>query len=110
MTIYTTIDVNNQVFILRDLCVEDYFKNYFDLLGQLSKIDKEQINLDDFSNLVNTLEERNKIFIIENKNNQQIVACATVIIEHKIIHNMGKVCHVEDVVVDNSMRGLGIGK
>lgn len=110
MVIYYSLDINSQNLILRDLCINDYYKNYLDLLGQLSKIDKEQIKFEDFLKFVNDLEERNVVFIIENKNTEQIVACATVFIENKIIRNMGKVCHVEDVVVDKSMRGTGLGK
>jgi glucosamine-phosphate N-acetyltransferase len=110
MTIYYSLDLNNETFVLRDLCVDDYSKNYLDLLGQLSKIDKEQVKFQDFLDFINELNERNKVFIIENKDTDKIIACATVFIENKIIHNMGKVCHVEDVVVDNSMRGTGMGK
>lgn len=110
MAIYYSMQINNETLILRDLCFSDYYKNYFDLLGQLSKVDKEQITYEDFLDFVTNIDERNKVFIIENKNTDQIVACATVFIENKIIRNMGKVCHVEDVVVDNSMRGSGLGK
>ena len=39
-----------------------------------------------------------------------IVGCATLIIENKIIHNGSKVGHIEDVVVDINHRNLGIGK
>lgn len=110
MAIYYSMNINNQNLILRDLCASDYYKNYLDLLGQLSKIDKNEIKFEDFLYFINSLEERNVVFIIENKNTEEIVACATVYIENKIIHNMGKVCHVEDVVVDKSMRGTGLGK
>lgn len=110
MTIHNSFFLRNETFILRDLCANDYYNNYLDLLGQLSKIDKDQIHFSEFCNFVNDLQERNKVFIIENKTTEKIVACATILIENKIIHNMGKVCHVEDVVVDNSVRGTGIGK
>ena len=39
-----------------------------------------------------------------------IVGCVTLIIENKIIHSGGRVGHIEDVVVDNKYRKLGIGK
>lgn len=110
MAIYSSMEINNQCLVLRDISLEDYHKNYLDLLGQLSKIDKEQISVQDFFNFINELNERNKVFIIENRTSDKIIACATVIIENKLIRNMGRACHVEDVVVDNSMRGLGMGK
>lgn len=39
-----------------------------------------------------------------------IVGCSTIMIEDKIIHEGGKVGHIEDVVVNNDYRGKGIGK
>ena len=30
--------------------------------------------------------------------------------ETKLIHNFGRVAHIEDVVVDKSMQGYGLGK
>jgi len=110
MTIYHSFVLSDEPFILRDLSANDYYNNYLDLLAQLSKIDKDLIHFSEFSNFINDLEERNKVFIIENKNTKQVVGCATILIEYKIIHNMGKVCHVEDVVIDNCMRGTGMGK
>ena len=44
------------------------------------------------------------------KNSKKIVGSITVLIEEKLIHNFGKVAHIEDVVVDESMRGFGLGK
>jgi ribosomal protein S18 acetylase RimI-like enzyme len=39
-----------------------------------------------------------------------IVGCATLIVEEKLIHNCGKVGHIEDVVVSPTMRGKDLGK
>jgi glucosamine-phosphate N-acetyltransferase len=48
--------------------------------------------------------------IYNNDNNTEIVGCITILIEPKIIHDSGKVAHIEDVVVDEKWRGKGIGK
>ena len=40
----------------------------------------------------------------------QIVACATLVIEHKFIHACGRVGHIEDVVVDARQRGKQLGR
>lgn len=42
--------------------------------------------------------------------NEKIVGCCTLLVENKIIHNGGKVGHIEDVTVDSLYRGKGIGK
>lgn len=41
---------------------------------------------------------------------EKIVACATLLIENKIIHDGGKVGHIEDVTVDQTYRNQGLGK
>jgi glucosamine-phosphate N-acetyltransferase len=40
----------------------------------------------------------------------KIVGTVTLLIETKLIHNMGKVAHIEDVVVDKNYRNNGLGK
>lgn len=39
-----------------------------------------------------------------------IIGTATLLVEPKLIHNMSKVGHIEDVVVDSHYRGKHIGK
>jgi glucosamine-phosphate N-acetyltransferase len=48
------------------------------------------------------------IFVAEKGG--KIVGSATLIIEQKFIHNGGRVGHIEDVVVLESLHGLGIGE
>lgn len=40
----------------------------------------------------------------------KVVACGTLLIEHKFIHDCGKLGHIEDIVVDSEQRGLGLGR
>lgn len=42
--------------------------------------------------------------------NDKIVGSTTALIEPKFIHNGGKVCHIEDVVVDKTLQDKGIGR
>lgn len=51
-----------------------------------------------------------QIFVIENKDTNHIIGTLTILIEQKVIHNMGKVGHIEDVAIDNKYRGRGLGK
>lgn len=93
---------------IRHLEKEDYCKRYIHLLKQLSTIDEDKITKNDFDSFVNNLNDNHQIYVIEKDN--QIVGSITLIIENKIIHNFGKVCHIEDVVVDKNIRGRSLGK
>lgn len=101
---------NNTIFCIEDLSVEHFSSNYLYLLKQLTNIDVEKISKKDFSKFVENLSKSHIIKIIKIKDTSYIVATVTILIENKIIHNFGKVGHIEDVVVEQSMRGLGIGK
>lgn len=51
------------------------------------------------------------VFVMESLHPPRtIVATATIWIEPKMIHNFQSVGHIEDVVVDASMRGQGLGR
>ena len=94
--------------IIRNIQSNDYHLNYFDLLSQLTTVNKEKITFNKFDNFIKTLNDNHfiKVILIDNK----IVASGTLFIEQKIIHGMAKVGHIEDIVVDNNCRGKGLGK
>ena len=60
--------------------------------------------------IVGNIDLNHQIFVIENKDTNHIIGTLTILIEQKVIHNMGKVGHIEDVVIDNKYRGRGLGK
>ena len=93
---------------IRKIEVNDYNKSYFDLLSQLSIVNSNDITFEKFINYVNTLHDKHMIYVIEK--DTCIISTITIIIEDKIIHNMGRVMHIEDVVVDKDYRGDGLGK
>ena len=86
----------------------DFHLHYLDLLSQLSSIDKENISYENFCQYINNHDNYHRIYVVEIDN--KIVGTGTLLIENKIIHNFGKVAHIEDVVVDQNKRNLGIGK
>ena len=102
--------VNNCNLLLRNIRNCDYNKGYLHLLRQLTHIEPDKICQNDFNNFINSLNKNHQILVIENTDTDTIIGTITVLIEKKLIHNMGLVCHIEDVVVNDKFRGFGIGK
>jgi glucosamine-phosphate N-acetyltransferase len=48
------------------------------------------------------------IFVIEL--NSKLIGTGTILYEHKFIHNISKIGHIEDICIDDSHRGKGYGK
>ena len=99
-----------QRFRLRPLELTDIDKGFLSLLFQLTTVGSSSREALDarFAEL-----QRNPdvlIQVAEDVESNQIVATGTVLIEPKFIHSCGKVGHIEDVVVDQSCRGTGLGK
>ena len=104
-------------FQVKGLCFEidylsknDYSIDYFKLLGQLTSIEPENMSRDDFNSFIERLNKNHLIKIVREKESKKIVGSITIFIEEKLIHTFGKVAHIEDVVVDETMRGYGLGK
>ena len=105
-------------YTIRNLHDTDYSTNYLQLLAQDFAINSNTITYTDFADYVSKLHNNHQIFVIENDNNDtninatnsQIIGSSTIFIETKIIHNFGKVAHIEDVIVHNEYRGHGLGK
>ena len=84
----------------------DYYKNYNNLLNQLTSIN--YISYEQFSDQFNQLNDDYNIFVIEEDN--KIIATGTLLIEHKFIHNCSRIGHIEDIIVDKNYRGKGYGR
>ena len=100
----------HNIFEIDHLSKDDYSIEYFKLLGQLSSIQPKNISREDFNRFIERLNERHMIKVIRNRESKTIVGSITIFIEEKLIHNFGKVGHIEDVIVDKSARGYGLGK
>lgn len=94
-------------FVIRKLEKFDYLE-YFDVLMQLSNtlLYNKQLFDTFFDNLPNNIH----IFVVCDNMLNKVIGCGTVIIETKIIHNFGKVGHIEDIVIDKNYRNHGLGK
>jgi glucosamine-phosphate N-acetyltransferase len=50
------------------------------------------------------------IYVLSDDDKNEIIACGTLIIEPKFIHDCSKLAHIEDIVVSQKYRGMGKGK
>lgn len=94
---------------IREVSKDDYDSGHLQLYKQLTLIDPEKISRIDYENMINELNENHKIFVITNAQ-KEIIASGTIFIEKKLIRNICKLGHIEDIVVDNRYRGKGYGK
>ena len=83
---------------------EIYYNQIIQLYNNFSKIILDFKNL---KSLIERLPQNHNIYFYLN--NDKIVGAITLIIEEKIIHNGGKVGHIEDFVVLEEYRNQGIG-
>lgn len=95
-------------FIIRNLEPLDYYKEYFNLLQQLT--DAPMVSFEIFNQFVNSLSPNHQIFVIEDISINKIVSTGTILIENKLIHGLGQVAHIEDIVTDLKYRGQRLGK
>ena len=94
----------------RQLDCNDYNSNYIEILSQLSFVNKKFITQDQWNQFISQLNNNHQIYVLIDPSSNNIIASGTLLIENKIIHNMGKVAHIEDIVADNNFRGKGYGK
>jgi glucosamine-phosphate N-acetyltransferase len=59
--------------------------------------------------LTDILNIHHRLYVIESFEGD-VIGCATLLIERKLIHNCSKVGHIEDVIVAEEYRGVGYGK
>ena len=103
-----TFKVDKFHFNVSNLKKEDFSLDYFNLLGQLTTIDPEKITKNDFDVFIDNLSDIHLVKVIKHEN--LIVGTVTILKELKILHNLKKVGHIEDVVIHEKYRGYGLGK
>ena len=91
---------------IRKLLMTDDFNHYKQLINQMSNT---EFNHDEFIDLIKNLNKNHQIWVMEHEE-KGIIGTGSMIIEQKFLHNMGKVAHIEDIIIDNSCRGEGYGK
>ena len=105
----TYILPENKNYIARYLELNDYNKDYCNLLEQLTIINnitydmfnKQFINID--------TNENHYIIVIEDLQKKKIIGSGTLLIENKFIHDCKNVGHIEDIVINKQYRGNKLG-
>lgn len=92
----------------RLLHVDDYYRGFLQLLEQLTSVDAANISYNDFIIQYNKI--KSFIYVIHDMETDKIVGTGAIFIEHKFIHKLGSVGHIEDVVIDEQYRSKGLGK
>ena len=95
-------------YTIRQVNKSDYLKGHLDLYKHLTHIDPNQITKFDYETFIDNLNNNHSIFVICD--NDKIISTFTLFIEQKLLRNLGRVGHVEDVVVDPSYSNKGLGK
>jgi phosphoacetylglucosamine mutase len=96
-------------FSISHIQMEDMNVQILNLLTQLTYVGVDPIESQNYlKNIYESLDQRHMIFVVKHDN--VIIGCGTLLIEQKIIHELGSVGHIEDIVVDSKYRGYGIGK
>ena len=95
--------------IIREVSEDDYYKKHLELYKESYAIEPKAINIIDYKKYIKEqIDKNNHIFVMETDNT--IIGSATCFIETKLIHNFGKVAHIEDVIISQNNQGKGLGK
>lgn len=96
--------------IVQELSLNDDYHHYCCLLKQLTKINVEEMSSDAFFKQLMLIKMNpfHKIMVAKYEN--KIIGSITILIEPKFVHNLSKVSHIEDFIVDSNYRSLGVGK
>ncbi|XP_002964886.2 glucosamine 6-phosphate N-acetyltransferase isoform X2 [Selaginella moellendorffii] len=96
---------------LRRLERGDFDKGFLQLMQQLTVVgDVSREMFDAKMQQLEKLGDYHRIVVIEDVKSGRVVATGSIFIEHKFARSCGKVGHLEDVVVDERMRGCHLGQ
>lgn len=94
--------------MVRKLEESDYNKNLIDLLNFLYK--DNSFTILEFYSVFDYINSNDNINIFVKEVDNKIVAIGTIIIEQKLIHNLGSAGYIQDIIVHKNYIGLGYSK
>lgn len=92
-------------FYIKEICNEDYFNGYFDLLYEFSNYTKS-VSYEYFKDYIKQ-KDKIKIIVIHNDKNK-IIGAGTIFKLEKLHNN--PIGQIEDVIINENYRGFGLGK
>ena len=95
--------MSNNTYNIRKLCINDYIQ-YYPLINEFRKT---EFTNDQFIEFLNNMPNNINIWVILDDNN--IIGTATLIYEPKLIFNITKLAHIEDVCILPTYRNNKIG-
>lgn len=95
------------MFSITGVIASDYTK-HIEILGQLTFVGK--IDRDTYVKTLKIITDTPGHYMVAVRDKEIMIAAGTLIVEQKIIHECGKVGHIEDIVVDSDYRNMGVGK
>jgi len=97
--------------LARPLHIGDFDRGYVQLLNQLT--DAGVVTREAWQSRFREMQAAKDVYyvaVLEQIATQRVVAAATLFVEKKVVHGCAKAGHIEDVVVDSSLRGKQLGK
>lgn len=99
---------------IRPLASTDYARGHIKVLGSLTTVADpgEAAWTERFELLAQSHASASRYFIvvIVSKDTDELVATGTVFLEPKFLRSLATAAHIEDIAVDKSMQGKGLGK
>ena len=93
-------------YVIRRVEAADYDRGVLNVLNELA--DVGTVSRATFETRIS--EPKQLMFVVAVETSGRLVACGTLMLEDKLIHNAGRVGHVEDIVTTADCRGRGIAK
>ncbi|WFD43784.1 glucosamine-phosphate N-acetyltransferase [Malassezia psittaci] len=99
---------------IRPLASSDYHRGHIHVLASLTSVQDpgEDRWKERFNELAQSTTSASKYFVvvIVSKHSDKLVATGTVFLEPKFLRNLASAAHIEDIAVDHTMQGKGLGK
>lgn len=94
---------------IRALEASDFDLGYLSVLSQLTTVG--QVTPTSFQQRLDEIRKNPDYYLVVAVENKcKVVGAASLLVEHKFIHECGSIGHIEDVVVDKGHRGSGLGQ
>ena len=94
-------------FLHKQIIINNIPGDYLSLINEFRDVDITQTK--QLFSFIETLPHNHFIYVIYDDYTNETIGSITLIIEQKVIHNFGYVCHIEDVIVRKKYRNKGIG-